>query len=178
VDGRFLEPLASDNANDPVLRIIRATQPAAGADWTQTVPGQSTWALVSVCAQLVTSSAVANRVPVLKVTDGTNTIAQIPEPVSLTASLTTTVTWMADGATTSTAITGASVIVNTPKLILPPGFVLSSVTSLIDTGDQWQNVNVTVVEVLTGDVALEARLLEHLIQKVEALQPNSLVPGL
>jgi hypothetical protein len=177
MDGRFLEPIAADNWTDPAVRTIQVAKPAAGAEFTQTVPGQSTWALVAICAQLVTSGAAANRVPSLTFTDGTNTVAQVPTGAALTATLTSRITWMADGASTSTTLLGTSLIVNTPKLILSPGWVISSNTAAIDTADQYQNIVLTVIESLTGDKFFEAHLLEKLIDRVTALQPNSLLPG-
>jgi hypothetical protein len=177
MDGRFLEPIAADNWTDPAVRTIQITKPAAGAEFTQTVPGQSTWALVAICAQLVTSATVASRVPSLTFTDGTNTVAQVPVGANVTASLTTRVTWMADGASTSASLLGTSLIVNTPKLILSPGWTVASSTAAIDTADQYQNIVLTVIESLTGDKFFEAHLLERMLDKIDALQPNSLLPG-
>src|SRR6516162_1693189 len=44
-------------------RPVAITTPAAGANWTVTVPGGRMWRPIAINATLVTSAAVANRIP-------------------------------------------------------------------------------------------------------------------
>lgn len=176
MDGRFLEPIASDKIAGPVLRVLPITAPAAGADFAKTIPGESTWMLVALTALLTPDNNATARAPVLQVTNGTQTIAQVPTGATIAASTATTISWICDGATTMTTAVGATLTVNTPKLILPPGYVVQSATTAIHSGDTWTNIVLTVVEAFTGDVAYEAQLLEAILNKLDALEPNSLVP--
>jgi len=51
---------------------IQVAAPAAGADFSQTVPGNRIWNLRSCRISLTTAVAVANRYVILQITDGTN----------------------------------------------------------------------------------------------------------
>lgn len=176
MDLDLLREIAADDVAGAVPRVLLQTTPAAGADFTITVPGESTWQVVALSARFVTSNAVANRGPGLLVTDGTNTIGEWPTGVVLTASLTTRITWSASGGSLMTSIISGALTVPIPPLILPGGYVVRTGTSLIDTADQWDRIVLTVVELQTGDKAYEAHLLEKIVDRLEALQPNSLAP--
>ncbi len=52
------------------LRLINIANPAAGVDWTVTIPINTRWNLRHVFATLTTSAAAANRNPRLQVTAG------------------------------------------------------------------------------------------------------------
>jgi hypothetical protein len=54
-----------------ILRSITGTDPAAGAEISETVPTGARWRLRALAATLVTSATVANRTVSLRVDDGT-----------------------------------------------------------------------------------------------------------
>lgn len=173
-----LRQIASDEATDPVLKVIGKTAPAVATDFTYTVPGESVWQLVAVTAKLVTDGTGANRTPSFTVTDGTATLFQLPIGVAITATLTTQVSWIYGSAFTNTSLTGAKLGVALPKLLLPAGFTFGPVTTNIQAGDQWSIINATVYEVFRGDIeherAIQARILDRLIAVADLLDPSVL----
>src|SRR5262245_49862512 len=60
------------------LRSITGTQPAAGAEVSETVPTGARWELLAFTVQLVTSAAAANRLPMLTLDDGTTVYFRDP----------------------------------------------------------------------------------------------------
>lgn len=176
MDGRFLEPLAADNPADPVLRVMQIAAPGANTEITRTVPGESTWLFVALTTLFHPDANAASRVPVLQFTDGTNVIAQVPTGTTIPTGADVTVSWVADGVTTSTTANGATLAVNTPKLILPPGFQIKTATTARQVGDTYTQIVLTAVEVLAGKVAQEAHIMERILDRLEALHPNALAP--
>lgn len=61
-NGRLLSPTEGPGG----LTQIVVANPVAGADWTFTVPTNATWRLISISEILVTSAAVANRSPKIR----------------------------------------------------------------------------------------------------------------
>src|SRR6266851_3396315 len=57
---------------------ISVSTPAAGADWSQTVPTGARWVVTALAAQLVTAVAAGTRAPRLIVDDGTTTLFELP----------------------------------------------------------------------------------------------------
>lgn len=57
------------------IRSITGTQPAAGAEISETVPTGAVWRLVAIRLSFTASVAVANRTPGLQMTDGSNVLA-------------------------------------------------------------------------------------------------------
>lgn len=75
-------------------RSVTQANPAAGADFTVTVPAGANWVLNSVSARLVTSATVATRLPALVISDGSgNVVFNGPTAYGQTATLTWTYTW-------------------------------------------------------------------------------------
>jgi hypothetical protein len=70
------------------LRAITGTDPAAGAEVSETVPTGARWELIAFAVNLVTDATVANRTPVLILDDGTNVYYKSSTSGNETASLT------------------------------------------------------------------------------------------
>ena len=120
-------------------------QPAAGADWTITVPGSGEfWEIVAVRARFVTSSAVANRFLTFNVKDNVgNVVFNTAFGTAQTASITESVCLSPQfnavaGDVSSTKITTLPL----PEGPYLPGFTINSSTVAIDTGDQWSQIAV------------------------------------
>lgn len=121
---------------------VQLANPAAGADWSWTVPGACR--LVAAQAQLTTSSTPASRFTYLWVAGGL--IAQIPMSPTLQAASTTLI---------MSGFPGAGVPFQRPSdnrctfaipaggFLLPAGSVVESATASIQSGDTWQNVQLT-----------------------------------
>lgn len=176
----LLRQLASDDPTDPVLRVVSVADPGAGADFTFTVPGASTWELLALTAQIVTDGTAQNRTPGLRVTDGTDTIMKLPIGVAITTGLTVQVSWVAGACFTNTTLVGNTLGVAMPRMILPPGFTFGPVTGLLHSGDQWSTCRATVIEVFTGQIeterAIQGNILERLIAIEDLLDPRVLTP--
>ena len=134
------------NAGAGFSRAITVTNPAAGADWSVTVPTGAVWTLNSVSALFTASAAVANRLPaiVLVAPGGTNLFTGT-QNTFVTASQ--AITFMTGGnqVTLMPNANLAYVATNT-SIRLQAGAVIKSVTSGIQAGDQWSNIIVQVQE--------------------------------
>lgn len=128
--------------------------PAAGADWSITVPGGQLWELISVYAQITTAVAVANRLPNLQISDGDITWLTLPGDAATAASLTGTYVW-ANGISPLSAAHG--ITAGLPRdLYLMPGSVVSVSTDNVQAADQWgvPVLNLIVTEFAGGRIDL------------------------
>jgi hypothetical protein len=119
-----------------VLRSITGTDPAAGAEWSETVPTNARWRFVAVRVALVTDATVANRVPQVIVDDGTNTLYLIPSHANQTASL----TWTYHGFYAGAAGFASGNYIALPfpgDLFLQGGWRIRSSTGSLQAGDNW-----------------------------------------
>jgi hypothetical protein len=110
--------------------------PAAGADFSVTIPVGQRWRVVSCSGLLTTAVAVANRDVTLVIDDGANVMAQIPAGFALLASLTNQYTF-ADSCVQSAAFNAVSVAPLPSNLILTAGMRVRTVTANIQAADQW-----------------------------------------
>lgn len=117
---------------------------ATGADWSFVPAAGDRARLVSITAELVTSSTVAVRAVDLKITDVTgNLIALDHASATQAASLTYLYGWR-PGAASYGFTTGDDAIINScAEFWLPAGAEVSSSTVAIATGDQWSLVVAT-----------------------------------
>ena len=131
------------------MRSIAISNPAAGVDWTQTVPAGVTWILRAACGTLTTSASVANRQVSLVVTDATpNILLDSPAGSLEAASLGDSFSWF-NGA--AAVIEGAEVIGGLPtEFRCPAGWIIKSTTTNIQAADQWSAVSLTVEEFIGG----------------------------
>lgn len=132
-----------------VDRILVAT-PAAGAEWSVTLPGNQIWEVRSITATLVTSAAVATRRPSLVIDDQTTTFMRLVSGITSAASLTTVWSWV-NGYDLETGASGSAVTDPFPAdLTLPAGHRIRSVTAAIDVADQWSSIVVWGRRINTG----------------------------
>jgi hypothetical protein len=125
-------------------RIVQGVaSPAAGADWSTTVPAGHLWQPFSVTAQLVTSAVVANRQAVLVLGDGTNIYAYLTAPAVQAASATVIYTWA--NVDTFVAL-GSRQVAALPDVSIPPGWTIGVVTSALDVGDAWTAIRLGLID--------------------------------
>lgn len=119
------------------MKTVTVANPAAGADWVWTVPSSTAWQIQSIRAQLVTSAAVANRTPVLRVTDTAgNIVLDAPATAAQAASATVVYEWVAG--VPDQALTGGDLQLELPTgLTLEANWTVQTVTAGIQAGDQW-----------------------------------------
>ena len=141
----------------PVCDVLLGSQslqsPAAGADFTFTVPDVgSVYEVVAIRARLVTSAAVANRLVHCVVKDAaSNEVYRVGIDLAITAGLTTIFTFSpAIG-----AIVGGHTNNNDIGYPLPmgpylPRWTIGSITTAIDTGDQWSQISIWYKQLALG----------------------------
>ncbi len=130
--GTISSPLEGPGA----IRSIVGTDPAAGAEISETVPTNARWRLIAFTSTLVNSAAVANRRLRLVHDDGANIYCNAFSTLLLPAGSTTTVTW------------GDSypLVENTDQQITAPlpaqdmlraGSRIRTITTNFQAGDNW-----------------------------------------
>ncbi len=127
------------------IHSVQVANPAAGADWTFTVPTTTRMRIVSLAATLTTAVAVANREPQIIIDDGVNTYWEAEVAVNIPASTVNVIT--------ATALSIPNGIVTTtqnipipPALILPNGHRLRTNTVGIQAADQWSAIWILLEE--------------------------------
>lgn len=113
------------------------TDRAVNTEWTETVPSGKVWRLIAIRATLVTDGNAADRRVAVTITDGTNIVFKSTDESEQTASLT-----HAYNITKQTGHAVASLDHYLPlpvadAFLLPAGFVIASVTTNIQAGDNW-----------------------------------------
>ena len=136
------------------IQAVPVAAPAAGADWSITVPGAELWRVLAIYGELTSDANVANRDVQLVVTLNGATIMNLPYNSHQTAGSTNTYTWApyVDSRSPNTRH-----ITALPELRLLPGATIAAATGSIQAGDQWANV-VIYAEVTTakrGDIDLD-----------------------
>lgn len=126
----------------PAATVVSVGDPAAGADWTYTVPVGSRVRVYGVAARLVTSAVVANRVPNLLMDDGAVLVGSALNGTATTASLTRDYVFAPNAGATITV--GAFIQRNLSDNWLLGGFRLRMVTTAIDVADQWSDIRLTL----------------------------------
>lgn len=132
--------------------------PAAGANFAYTVDGRYVERLLSVRFTLVTSAVVANRFPVMRLSDVTGrVVAGVWAGGTIPAS-TTQIQTLAREFSLQSNYGGTEVFGPLPDWITPPGYTWQSFVQNIDVGDQISAVTLLVnrfpndaAEILAGE---------------------------
>jgi len=127
------------------LHSILVANPAAGVDWTFTVPGSARLRLQSLRAVLTTSAAVANRNVQIQITDGVNTVWIASAPASVVAGTAQQLVATGTNSPTGVVTTIFSVVVP-PALLLPGFWTIGTSTQNIQAADQWSAIALAVEE--------------------------------
>lgn len=123
------------------LVLSTVANPAAGAQWSFTVPQGVRYELKSVRADFIANATVLNRVPALRFTDsGGNNFSIISWPAVVTASQIPTLTAGPGLTGVSNAVVQTVALHN--NLLLGPGYVIDTNSTVMAAGDQWQNIRI------------------------------------
>ncbi len=126
------------------IRSETVANPAAGADWSYTLPFDAK--LVAVTAELATSATTATRYPQLRGIFGPNvpTYAQVLSMTSAGLPASTTANFQGwPGPPSSPVYNGASpgfYLFPVPDFVLPTGAIILSSTLALQAGDQWSGI--------------------------------------
>lgn len=134
---------------------LSVAAPAAGADWTLTVPAGHVYQLLSVFATLVTSAVAATRIARLLLGDGDSTFLDVPPFASQITTLTRRYAWIPAG---QAYATGLGILSPLPDVELQAGWTLGTTTDAIDITDQWSAIRVNVIDLWErrGPIGLNA----------------------
>ena len=129
-------------------RIVYSAVPAAGSDVFLTVPGTTRWKVWGLQATLVTSAAVANRVPHLEIWDpgDVHTAYDVPGLNNQTAG--TTVAYSGVPGGTFGFFDNTQVMPLPVEMDLLQGWSIGFETTALQAGDQWTALSMLVTETL------------------------------
>lgn len=128
----------------------RVANPAVGAEFTITPNTAGHWRIIGLVFTLVTSAAIANRNVSFSITDGTARTFKQVTASNQAASL--SFDYVAYPQATPTPVTNDTVVMQLPPdgLWLPKGWSLTSLTALLDVGDQYSGIVVDIQEIPDG----------------------------
>lgn len=130
-------PMQSSLEGGGAIRTITGTNPAAGVDFSETVPTGARWEFLSIRAQLVTSAAAGTRNPLLNMaTSGVEFVRSTP-PIGFGPSITAECAWGAGMPSVSQAGYNGFQSGTPVSLQLPAAATVSAATSGLDAGDNW-----------------------------------------
>lgn len=139
-------PIVSSLEGEPVIRVVTGTDPAAGAEVSETVPTGARWELLSVRYTLVTSAvAGARRSRLVLTTPGSAVFVSLLPATTQAASDNLPYLWAPNLPSASIATTGLQQPL-TQRAILPAGAMLGTSTQAVDAGDNYADVTFAVRE--------------------------------
>lgn len=118
------------------VRSVTGTDPAANANWSETVPANARWALRSVIASFVTDANVANRFPTFVIDDGTTQTFAALMQTAQGAGATKEYVWSNSPAVGSFALTSVPIPIVTVPVMLA-GWRVRVTTLNLQVGDNW-----------------------------------------
>ncbi len=126
-----------DSVEGPgILLSVAGTNPAAGAEITETVPANARWYLRALRATLVTDATVATRTVNFIIDDGTTTLVLLASAPTQAASL--TYNYNVRYAGFSSGLIGTDNFIPSPfELVLFQGWRFRTSTTNLQAGDNW-----------------------------------------
>jgi hypothetical protein len=136
--------------------------PGAGVEVTQAVPAGEIWELLGASYRLTTSAVVANRRSSLRVRDPNGRLIDQDDAAAVQAAG-VAVDYVYDllAAPPVSAVV-QSMPLPAPYMPLPPGFVISTITQLLDVGDAYSNITLMVRQWSIHEVEQNASWLANL----------------
>jgi hypothetical protein len=130
-------PLRSPTESTGAFRSVAGSDPAAGAEISETVPTGARWQVLAITATLVSDGTAANRRPRLTIDDGTTVYFVSPSGNTQTATQTIVYTW-AIGAPLAATLNSSFNLHGLPAPHwLRAGHRIQTVTASIQAGDNW-----------------------------------------
>lgn len=132
-----------------VIRSITGTNPAAGAEISETVPTGARWRLLAILATLTADANVANRVASIFIDDGTNVLIRQSAQSTQGASESRVYSWF-PGSQRLALVGGDMTWAGSNRLILLAGSRIRTSTALLQAGDDWSAPQLLVEEWIEG----------------------------
>lgn len=118
------------------VRMFAGTNPAAGAEVSETVPTGARWRILSMSAGLATDATVANRLPAIVYDDGTTTLFRANAAQNQTASQTVPYAFVPGYGPANNGL-GYPHIPLPPETFLRAGWRVRTATGSLQAGDDW-----------------------------------------
>lgn len=125
-------------------RTIQVAQPAAGQEWSLTVPAGHVYRLEAVRFQYVADANVASRYVRLPITDGNAEVARALLGTDIAATDDVTVSYWREAQPFTSF---ADVTAPLPTMDLQAGWTISTTTLNMQVGDQFKGIVVTVLDI-------------------------------
>lgn len=139
-------PIQSSIETGGYPRVVLGTNPALGAQLTETVPTGARWELQGFIAALTTSAVAGTRQPALVFDDGTFTYGIAVNPGTLAPSSTISFVWQ-PGVPSAPSGGGFAPLGNLAvPVVMLAGHRMRSSSNNFDAGDQWDQVHYLVRE--------------------------------
>jgi hypothetical protein len=119
-----------------LIRSVAGADPAAGAEFSVTVPAGARWRLITLVATLLTDATVASRVPSLLLDDGATMFYRLKVETAQTASQNIMYNFGAGLSRTTTANWSSLNPVPTNAALMA-GYRMLSLTDFLAAGDNW-----------------------------------------
>lgn len=131
--------------------VVNVANPAAGVDWTTTVPAGNTWQVQAITATLTTAVAAGSRGPSFGFDNGSVTLGRQGNN-SLIAASTTGIVSMGIGMSVAVDIVSPTQLTSAGlwNTTLGAGFRVFSNTINIQAADQWSAINLYVLQTPTS----------------------------
>lgn len=120
-----------------IYKLITGTDPAAGAQISETVPTNAYWRIISARAEFVTDATVVDRYQRWRLTDGTDIFWKTPNTVTQTASLSEDYQYGIGLGEEHGGLNEPNFGVAPPSFWLPEGYQLLSEVTNMQAGDDW-----------------------------------------
>lgn len=143
--------------------VVPVTSPAAGVDWQVGPPSGHVWRVLAIGATLLTSAAAATRSARLSFTNGDVPFLDIVASATHIASLTRRYVWLPVGAAYAA---GSGIVSTIPETFLQAGWTIGTITDLIDVGDQWSSIFLSVIDTTVRSGPTDLDTLPDLIVEV------------
>jgi len=125
--------------------VVTVADPAAGADWSTTVPASTEWEVLNVSARLTTSADVADRYPEFRVLASAVPLGVFAGTTPVTASKTFDYNLCPDqNLMNKFGYDGQIDVVPFAPRYCPPAAVIGARTFGLNANDQWSRIRLTV----------------------------------
>lgn len=141
--GSFIE---SSIATGGVIRALAGTNPAVGAEVSETVPTGARWQLLAFRVGFATSGTAINRRPTLVLQGNGVSVANIPLFAVVGENTNATISWLPGAPVESSPTTVAMLALLPPEAILLAGDTITTSTINLQPGDDYTGPNILVRE--------------------------------
>lgn len=146
-----------------VRRLIPVADPAAGADWTVTVPGGVQWKIIGGYAALTASATTADRLAYTYVTIDGYGVVYAYSTSAVVASTSGHYTITSDPAVVAAGINSDAQSLVYPSVYFPESTEIGTNTLNLEEGDQWSQIVLWIEEVYVTDPQLSEIAREEAI---------------